>query len=406
MTDEFIENNTMFGTNGIINRRNFIANYIIALIVCGAVYTTPMLYLMFLNPDVMMSAMKISTHGTMMHLPVWAVIWQSVTVLISVVLLLPSVIKRVRDISGEVENNNIVMLCTVLLLLKCVPFHAKGLYIPEQITAGISFFVILYLICVKGGISGEKPKNEIAKFNWGAMFGTWIWGLINRSYAALWGIPLFFTCSFVPFMILCGIKGNEWAYSKLEDKPAADFHKEQSTQTAWFSTLIPIASIIGFLAVCIIGGTAIFNYFDKNPAALKKLESYSAQMIIATTEGNYDKIEITNDEYKFYMNPAAWKDLPEKGKKNLFTTTESYIFIKYPEKFGKTKYAKRDEILRESNKIKIYSTFNNELLAGRNVNIDEYKKAEERYKNKEIPFSEVLKILNSGYGFNKCPTLP
>ena len=55
------------------------------------------------------------------------------------------------------------------------------------------------------------PYDYKKEFNWGAFFGTWIWGLFNKSYKTLWMLLLWCTPWGLLFAIYCGIKGNEWA---------------------------------------------------------------------------------------------------------------------------------------------------------------------------------------------------
>lgn len=57
----------------------------------------------------------------------------------------------------------------------------------------------------------ETIPNEVRRWNWGAFFLTWIWGIGNNVLIA-------FLC-FVPFLnvvmpIVLGIKGGEWAWQK------------------------------------------------------------------------------------------------------------------------------------------------------------------------------------------------
>lgn len=405
MSDEFIENNKLFEMTGTINRRNFIANYLIVMIINAVIYTTPAMLLTLLKPDIMMNA-ALTGSNSQANLPLWIIIWHCCAGILSVLLIFPSVVKRIRDITGQDDNTNISIICTAILLFGCIPFYAKGLYILDQIFSGVVFFIMLSLMCMKGKISGEKPADEVAKFNWGAMFGTWIWGIINKSYITLLAIPLFLTSGFFPFMLLCGIKGNEWAYAKLHDVTVEDFHKTQSTQSAWFSAIIPALAVILSVTGFIAGSVLFVKYIDRNPQAMDKLQNYSTKMVISTTESAFDKIEITDNEYKFYINPASWNDLPDKAKKNLFMTAENYMVAKYPEKFGNSKRIKTEDLLEASRKIKIYSTFNNELLAERNINIEEYKNLFQKYKRNEATLNELLKFRQSGYKFNLRPTLP
>lgn len=52
-------------------------------------------------------------------------------------------------------------------------------------------------------------KQKLRKWNWGAFSLNVIWGIFHRSYwTFLCFIPFFGTF----WMIVCGIKGNEWAW--------------------------------------------------------------------------------------------------------------------------------------------------------------------------------------------------
>lgn len=398
MTNEFAENNKFLGLQGTLNRRGFITNFLIVEILEAILYSTPLLYLLFLKPDILSSFMTFTTQSSGAIGPKWFTIWISIAGAIELCLLYPSFVRRIKDITGESDNNGIITLCMVFLALGYL-INIPIVFV-NQILKGITFFILIYMMCKRGKISGEKPASEVIKFNWGAMFGTWIWGLINKAPVTLFAIPLFFTTGLFPFMILCGIKGNEWAYAKT-DKTVEEFHKNQSTQTAWFVTLMPIVFIIGTIISLIVGGVGLYKYFENNPAAQKSLKTYSIKMINASVESHFDKIELKDDEYAFYINPVTWDKLPKSGKKNLFLNTENYIFMKFA---SPTK--KSSSPLELSGKIKIYSTFNNELLAQRIVNIEEYEKALEQYKNNEISSKEHFKIVNGGYEFNENPTLP
>ena len=60
MTDAYFkENNKFLGLSGIINRRNFIVNFLILEIIEALILTTPLLYLLFTNPDMMLDFFRI-----------------------------------------------------------------------------------------------------------------------------------------------------------------------------------------------------------------------------------------------------------------------------------------------------------------------------------------------------------
>ena len=101
-----------------------------------------------------------------------------------------------------------------------------------------------------------KPSDITNKFNWGAFFLTWIWGLGNKTYKTLL-VLLIVPCAFIPFVnniiglaqlglsIWFGIKGNEWAWQNKQFSSVKDFH---ANQKKW-----AIAGIIYFIISLVIG---------------------------------------------------------------------------------------------------------------------------------------------------------
>lgn len=401
MTNEFAENNKFFGLDGTINRRNFITNFLIVEIVESLIFTTPIMILMLCNPDLLGDFLKIMPQAG--GLPRWAAIWSLAAGLVEIALMYPSIVKRIRDITGNSDNTTWVIVTIIAYILA---FNASKIPVVQSLQllfSWIAFTIIICLMTMKGKISGEKPKNELIKFNWGAMFGTWIWGLINKSYITLLAVPLFFTTGFLPFMIICGLKGNEWAY-KANEKPIEEFHKSQSNQTAIFSAIMPVIFIVGMFITAISGVVALGSFLQKNPKAMQKFMDYSANIINVSVESRYSNIEFTDDEYKFYLDPVIWSKMPLSAKKNQFEVTKNYVLMRvYP---NYDKMPKDFGYVKEYRKIKIYSTFNNELLAQYDVDEAKLIEAQEKYKKREISFKEFAGIVNSGYKFNENPTLP
>ncbi len=49
--------------------------------------------------------------------------------------------------------------------------------------------------------------------NWSAFIFSWLWGLFNGSYVALWGLLLWFVpMGAIIWAIVCGASGNRWAW--------------------------------------------------------------------------------------------------------------------------------------------------------------------------------------------------
>ncbi len=90
--------------------------------------------------------------------------------------------------------------------------------------------------------------DEIRKWNWGAFFLSWIWGLGNKTYIAL----LFFIpfCWFVlPFVL--GAKGSEWAW---RNKRWTSIEHFKDVQKVWalvglFVVIIPVIGITAAIAI-------------------------------------------------------------------------------------------------------------------------------------------------------------
>ena len=241
MSNNFEENNKFFNTDGTINRRTFITNLLITEIFEALVYSTPMLILLIINPDITSSIMKSAIQTGMF--PRWLAIYCFVVWIMKIGLLYPSIVKRIRDITGNYDNTNWVFAVLAFSVMAFLPAPPA----IRQILSSVPFVIAICLMVLKGRISGERPKSEIFKFNWGAMFGTWIWGLINKSYITLLSIPLFFTTGFIPFMIICGIKGNEWAYKTDYRKSVYEF---KMTQIKWAAA--------GFLIQIILPAVVLF----------------------------------------------------------------------------------------------------------------------------------------------------
>ena len=116
MTDAYFkENNKFLGLSGIINRRNFIVNFLILEIIEALILTTPLFYLLFTNPDMMLDFSSSAMRSNVF--PIWYSIWLGIAGLIESILFFPSIIRRVRDIVGEVDENKVCLVASVLAVL-------------------------------------------------------------------------------------------------------------------------------------------------------------------------------------------------------------------------------------------------------------------------------------------------
>lgn len=82
--------------------------------------------------------------------------------------------------------------------------------------------------------SQAEIHKYLDKWNWGAFFCTWLWGVFNRIYWPLITI----LCAFIPYigqianiviMVYLGMKGNRLAWNKGNYRDFADFKRSQHT---------------------------------------------------------------------------------------------------------------------------------------------------------------------------------
>ena len=402
----FKENNKFLGLSGIINRRNFIVNFLIIQTIDALIFTTPLLYLLFTNPDMMLDFSSSAMRSNVF--PIWYSIWLGIVGLVESILFFPSIIRRVRDIVGEVDENKVCLVASALAVIVLVGAAPTNNLAPHFKL--ISYFTIFILMMTKGKISSKKPKSKIAKFNWGACFGTWMWGLYNKTPITALMLPLLLTTGWFPFMIICGIRGNEWAYENNKKYPEIeDFHKSQSNQSALWAVVTPIIVVVGFVGLSIVSGIVVYSDMLN-----QKVVEYQEVAV----QTNFEKIELTDSEYKFYIDPQIWVKLPDNSKKSMFQLGVTHVVKEKNINLARDKF-KWVEIY---NKIKIYSSFNNELLGeytihpaemkqayqktikGEKGALKEYEKGLKKYDKGAL--KEYLNTINSGYQFNDHPTLP
>ena len=388
------ENRKFLSLNGILGRRDFIINVLWIEIIEGLLYATVLLYMAFFNPEIL-TQFKIGA-----PLPHWHNVWIACVGAISACLYYPSILRRVRDIFGFDNENNVNIISALLVFLI---FQS---YLPIfSFVKGIPFFVFLVLACMQGKITGTKPQNNVIKFNWGAFLGTWVWGIFNKSWVTLWAIPLFFTAGFLPFMLICGLKGNEWAYKNKKYDDVEAFHKSQSNQAIVWTSLTPILVIIGSflftIGLIFIVGTVV----NSNPDYITNLENKLVKLETSFAKSNFDKIELTDDEYNFYINPKVWVSFSKKQKSTLFQSAVAYVYSDLKIEKPKEKEALFGQSSMISKKVKIYSSYNNELLGVYKL---EPKAVQDAMKNigQSGGYKKYRNLLENAYEFNDHPSLP
>jgi hypothetical protein len=96
------------------------------------------------------------------------------------------------------------------------------------------------------GDTADVPP-EIIRWNWGAFFLNWIWGIRNKTYIAF--LCLMPIVGFV-MMIVLGMKGNEWAWQNKRWESIDQFLHEQKIWTKCgllFAVILIFLGILGLI---------------------------------------------------------------------------------------------------------------------------------------------------------------
>ncbi|MEZ4270135.1 MAG: hypothetical protein R3C68_01460 [Myxococcota bacterium] len=90
-------------------------------------------------------------------------------------------------------------------------------------------------------ISGKGDQSivpkQIQRWNWGAFFLSWIWGLGHEVYIAL---IVFVPIIGIVWPFVCGAKGSEWAWRKKQYHSVEEFLRIQR-KWAWWGLAVAIA---------------------------------------------------------------------------------------------------------------------------------------------------------------------
>ena len=393
---EYFEvNRKLFSFKGVTGRRDFLILYILVGLIINIICQTPLLYCFLNNPELI----KVLNSNTP---PMWASVTIIVVGLLSGLLLFPATVRRIRDILGEENDGKIFLLATTCLAIGLISLTPAG----RAYSIGfLDVLIDIYLIFMKGQITGNIPHNPLLKFNWGAFWGTWIWGLRNKCYITLLMLPLLFTAGgWFLFMLLCGLMGNKWSYTKNKDKYETEenFHYDQKNQAIVLIFLAPIISIIFFAILGFASFSVVQKYVRQNPQAKTAITQQMLNLQAKATEANFDKIEIKDDEYLFYLNPLPWTRLSETSKSMFFEHAIYYVLIKNNLYLNANEDI--DRYLSLSKKTKVLSNFNNEILAEFSPSEEDINEMKEYTKNND--FQSFWALRKNCIKLNSQPSTP
>lgn len=379
MEDELNLNTKLFAFNGVIGRRDYIINVFIITMI-SQLFTSPLFFGKMHSLDFNNSFFAQLTDIQKILL--------SISTLICLPLGFSNMARRLSDIWNKKADFQIYFILVIFSLFSfSLSFYSfKSTWMFYFITSVFSFF----LMAKKGEVTGKYPIDKVKKFNWGAYFGTWIWGLFNKTFITLWEIPLLLTpVGQFTFPLICGLKGNEWAYKNKQYPDIETFHKSQRKQARIFSTIIIVGSLLITVLFATISTKMLSSYLSKKENRIKyeqKLDS----ILQEKTKRYFTKIEVTKNENKVYMNPIVWKNMDINEKMDTYRL--AYTCIASEKQKTRTKFNFQEE--RE--KTTIYSNYNGEVLA----------KFDSETKTKDSGFIKAMRKALTENHFNYNPQIP
>lgn len=352
MTEELSLKVNLFSTKGILGRREFLlSGAYIGMI--SSVFLTPLTYVLVL-PSVF--NVDVDSYG-------FKTLWV-IAIVATTLLSLPSVVKRINDINGKVDKR-INILLSILIVAFALLYAVEGGFILYIMCLSFGAF----LLFKKGKITSKYAHNTVNEFNWGAFFGTWIWGICNKSYKTLWMIPLSITPLGGYFALVCGLKGNKWAIKNKDWNNNKEFKDSQETQSIVFSVLaLLVYPIILTFLIIFISFAVVFKIADdsvkdpeKGKVTMQRMEKFLENIESKT----FESYEISSTENRFYIAPNTWYYLSYSDRMKTLDLAANIASKKRTDKYKQKNcstcysYSKTTELPRT----KIYSAKNHELLA-------------------------------------------
>lgn len=355
-------NESFLGFDGVIGRYGFFLNMVIISAIC-ALYTMP--YQIWTMSHVETMADLFNPTKCFFMAPVFLKILVLLGTIFISVATVSNIKRRLYDICGE-DNSFLVFAYAAFAILTTFSFILP--YWCFIVFGFINFCLFMVLLFKKGQITGNLPYDYRKEFNWGAFLGTWIWGIVNKSYKTLWIFLLGLTPISLHYSLYCGLRGNEWAYTNKKWTDVDAFNEAQKKQTTIFAILfciiIPIIyfaivfAIVAIIAFSVTAGSA------NNPQSLEDNMTKIEKTLDSFGSIYFEKREITENENKFYVAPKDWEKYSFGTKKDILDMAANLSANQRDKEFRKNHpnehkyFSKTSELPRT----KIYNVDNNQLL--------------------------------------------
>ena len=386
-------NEKLFAFNGIIGRHAYFVNIVI-LCALSIIVVSPYTTYFYANAGTISDMLDIQKMflNTPLILKLWMIIGTAGVCTLSV----SNIFRRLNDILGKVQTGTNIIFSTISVLASfsfLIPLKTAFLLLF------VNFILAMFLLFKRGKITNTLPYDYKKEFNWGAFFGTWIWGLFNKSYIPLWELLLWITPLGFYFQLYCGLKGNEWAYKNKGCTDVKAFNKSQETQALVFIILNLV--IIPILYVVLVLGFVILIAFIAGDSANQpnvnsndvKQESSIDKLMSGFTSLYFERYEFTSYENKFYVLDDDWQNADFQEKKNMLDFAASKSANERSREFKK-QHPDRSHYFsktRELPRTKIYSATSGKLLGEFVISENEMNGS----------FTEAFKAALNAYRFYK-----
>ncbi len=304
----------LFPSKNYLNRREFITNYLIVQLL---ILIFNSIYGWFSFAVIMFSKNLILQKNYSSEITAFA------EALIEFLFLKTSIEKRVADIIGEDSQNKVWIISFICNFFAIFALRYLAFAIEHKYYESYFFSFIISLVCIiiwlvlfcKSGKQSSVDINPEIKFNWGAFWGTWIWGIINKIKITQLFFPLVLInpSTIFNFSLICGLKGNEWILSQNTEDDTENLHKNQKRQAWILFFLIPIMSITLLLAT-----SKILRHGDNYNIFSTKLNKIITLVTQKTTNTTFERIEYVDGQYNFHIDIEFWNSMTQEERIKLY----------------------------------------------------------------------------------------
>ncbi len=374
MKEDLTINTKLFSFKGILGRHDFFLN-LIYISMIGLFVIIPLNIYVACSMDSIADLLNINK--LFLNAPMFLKIWTIAGYCVLLPLYISTYFRRLNDINGKV-NYVINILCVIPLI--CSYLLISALQIGLSLIT--SFIVFLVLLFKEGKITSQLPYDYKKEFNWGAFFGTWLWGLYNKSYITLLNLILWFTPWGAYFKLICGLKGNEWAFKNKKWNNVTKFNRSQERQTTfWVIFAFVITPLLWFLFTAAV--LTIFTLSMTDSENGKQNMSKIEKFVDSIATSYFQTYSIGENKNSFYVLNSDWKTYSFDEKIQLLRTASKIAANEKNKKENAKEYSKRKYYYSydELKITKIYSADNGKLLG-------EYQAAETK---KDAGFLDIVK---------------